>query len=273
VFSGLSIGFLGMGWTLGISIALTAVALVHLFFVKIPEKDILHDPALAGNKIDFKGGYRAIRAVPGLTALILFGMFNNLIGGVFIALMDPYGLTLFTVQWWGVVLGISSAGMILGGLIVGKKGLGKNPLRTLLLVNVVIAVVSILFTIREWWPLYVLGVFMYMLLFPAVEASEQTVLQRVVPFDHQGRVFGLAMSVEAGAAPITAFMIGPVAQFWIIPYFSGAGASQWAWLLGTGEARGIAAIFVAAGLIMLAVALLAFKTRSYGILSKEYAEA
>ena len=37
VFSGLAIGFLGMGWTLAIAIVLTLVALVHLLFIRIPE--------------------------------------------------------------------------------------------------------------------------------------------------------------------------------------------------------------------------------------------
>lgn len=36
VFSGLSIGLLGMGWTVAIAIAATGVALVHLLFVPIP---------------------------------------------------------------------------------------------------------------------------------------------------------------------------------------------------------------------------------------------
>src|SRR3546814_7445628 len=51
---------------------------------------------------------------------------------VFMALMDPYGLTLFSVEVWGIVLGVSSVGFILGGALVAKFGLGKNPVRTLL---------------------------------------------------------------------------------------------------------------------------------------------
>lgn len=51
VFSGLSIGFLGMGWTLAVAILLTAVSFVHLIsMVRIPEKDIYHDPDLANKK-------------------------------------------------------------------------------------------------------------------------------------------------------------------------------------------------------------------------------
>lgn len=275
VFSGLAIGFLGMGWSLIIALSLTFIALIHLiFFVNIPEDEIVHDPKLENKKLDLKGSIKAVHAVPGLMGLIFFSTFNNFIGGAYMALMDPYGLTLFPVQIWGIVLGITSTGFIIGGLIIAKKGLGKKPLQTLLLANIVMATVGMLFTIREFWLLYVVGIFLYMCLIPIIEATEQTIIQRVVPLKRQGRVFGFAMSVETAAAPITAIAIGPLAQFWIIPYMqSGAGAQQWSWLLGTGDTRGIAVIFLATGFIMLCVTILAFGTKSYRILSKFYADS
>lgn len=274
VFSGLAIGFLGMGWTLLIAIVLTAIAFIHLLFVPIPEDTILHDPELAGKKVDIKGSIAAIRSVPGLMALIFFSTFNNLIGGVFMALMDPYGLTLFSVQWWGIVLGITSTGFIIGGAIIAKKGLGKNPLKTLLLVNVAVGFLGMTFTLREWWWLYAVGMFVFMCLIPAAEAAEQTIIQRVVPFKRQGRVFGFAQSIEAAAAPITAFLIGPIAQFGLIPYMnSDAGRAQFGWLLGDGSARGIALTFVIAGFIGIVVAFLAFYTKAYRRLSEHYAKS
>lgn len=274
VFSGLSIGFLGMGWTLVIAIVLTAVAFIHLLFVKIPEEKILHDPALGNKKIDVKGSIAAIRSVPGLMPLIFFSTFNNLIGGVFIALMDPYGLTLFSVQWWGVILGVTSTGFIIGGIIISKKGLGKNPLRTLLIVNIGIGIIGMLFAIREFWLLYAIGIFLFMVIMPFAEAAEQTIIQRVVPFKRQGRVFGFAQSIEAAAAPITAFLIGPIAQFGLIPYMnSDAGRSQLGWLLGSGEARGIALIFLIAGVVAIAAAIVAFGTKAYKRLSEFYGQS
>lgn len=275
VFSGLAIGFLGMGWTLLIAIALTFIATIHLLFVvKIPEDEIAHDPELANKKIDFKGSLLAIHAVPGLIALIIFSTFNNFIGGAYMALMDPYGLTLFPVQVWGVVLGITSTGFIIGGLIIAKKGLGKKPLRTLLIANIVMATIGMLFTIREFWILYVVGIFLYMALIPIIEATEQTIIQRVVPLKQQGRVFGFAMAIEAAAAPITSLLIGPIAEFMVIPYMKSVeGQGTLGWLLGAGDARGIALIFLVAGLIMLVAAILAFYTKSYRILSKFYAKA
>lgn len=274
VFSGLSIGLLGMGWTLFLAIALTAVAAIHLVFVPIPEKSIAHDPELANKKIDLKGSLAAIRAVPGLLALIFFTTLNNFAGGAYMALMDPYGLTLFSVEMWGIVLGVTGTGFIIGGLVIAKKGLGKNPLKTLLIVNICVSIVGMLFTIREFWLLYAVGIFLYMCLIPAAEAAEQTVIQRVVPFKRQGRVFGFAQSIEAASSPITALAIGPIAQFWIIPYMSGdQGKSHFGWLLGSGEMRGIALVFFFTGLLLLIATLLAFGSRAYRMLSAFYAKS
>jgi DHA3 family multidrug efflux protein-like MFS transporter len=221
--------------------------------------------------MDLRGSIAAIRSAPGLFALIIFSTFNNLIGGVYMALMDPYGLELFAVEWWGVVLGISSTGFIIGGLLVARFGLGRNPIRTMLLLVALMGVLGALFTIREWWLLYVAGIWLYMTLIPAVEASEQTVIQKIVPFGRQGRVFGFAQAFESAAAPITAFLIAPLAQFLIIPYMeTGAGESTWGWLLGEGSARGIALVFLFSGLAMVVLALLAFTTKSYRLLSAEY---
>jgi DHA3 family multidrug efflux protein-like MFS transporter len=270
VFSGLSIGLLGMGWTLIIAIVLSAAALVHLLFLRIPEEQPQHD----GEKrplIDLRGSIVAVRAASGLFALILFSTFNNLIGGVYIALMDAYGLELFPVEWWGVVLGITSTGFIIGGLLVAKLGLGRNPIRTMLLLVALMGLLGALFTIREWWLLYAAGIWLYMTITPAVEAAEQTVIQKVVPFQTQGRVFGFAATFESASAPVTAFLVAPIAEFLIIPYMrADAGRSAFGWLLGDGEARGIALVFLVAGLIMLIVAIAAFFTRSYRIISAQY---
>lgn len=272
VFSGLAIGLLGMGWTLVIAIAMTLVALVHLLFLRIPEERPEPADDEKAPTIDVRGSIAAVRKAPGLFALILFSTLNNLIGGVYMALMDPYGLTIFSVEAWGLVLGITATGFIIGGLVIAKFGLGRNPIRTMLLVVIGMGLLGSLFTIREWWPLYALGIWIYMTLIPVVEASEQTVIQKVVPFRTQGRVFGFAAAFESAAAPVTAFLIAPIAQFWLIPYMeSDAGQAAWGWLLGDGDARGIALVFLFAGLVMVVLALLAFTTKSYRLLSEEYA--
>jgi DHA3 family multidrug efflux protein-like MFS transporter len=53
--------------------------------------------------------------------LIFLTTFNNFLGGVFMALMDAYGLSIVSVQTWGILWGFLSFAFIIGGLIVSKK--------------------------------------------------------------------------------------------------------------------------------------------------------
>lgn len=270
VFSGLAIGQLGMRWTLIVAVALTVVSLLHLLTIRIPERSIVHADGLPA-KVDFAGAWRAIRQVDGLLALIFFTTLNNLLGGVYMALLDPYGLNLVSVEVWGILWGVLSMGFIIGGALVAKWGLGSKPLRALLLANVAMWAVGFTFTLRESiWPLAV-GIFAYMILIPVAEAAEQTVLQQVVPYEKQGRVFGLAQSVEVAAAPVTAFVVGPVAELWLIPYAdSPAGQATLEPLLGTGQARGMALVFVVSSLVGLVVTGFAFRSRAYRRLTATY---
>lgn len=267
VFSGLAIGWLGMGWTLAISIVMVVLTMLHLIQIKIPEEEPVKEEGRTKTS-DLRLGFSTVMAIPGLFALIIFSMFNNFIGGTYMALMDPYGLTIMSVQAWGLTFGLASTGFIVGGLLIAKFGLGKNPIRTMLWLVAAMGLLGAIFTIREWTWLYIAGIWLYMTLIPAVEASEQTVIQKVVPFRRQGRVFGFAQMMEAAAAPITAFLIAPIAQYWIIPFMrSEQGDDQFGWLLGSGQARGIALIFLVGGLIMILVALLAMSSKQYRKLS------
>ncbi|MCP1411340.1 MFS transporter [Paenarthrobacter sp. A20] len=273
VLSGLSVGLLGMGWTVVVALVLTALAFGHLLTLRLPE-EVRAAASDAQGGFDLRGSWAAVMAISGLFALILFSTFNNFIGGVYMALMDPYGLEMFSVEMWGTVFAIGATGFILGGALIGKFGLGSNPLRTMLIAVALMGLIGALFTVREWAWLYIVGIWLYMALVPVVEAAEQTVIQKVVPLPRQGRVFGFAMAFESAAAPITAFLIAPIAQFWLIPYArSEEGAAQLEPLLGEGISRGIALVFLAAGLIMIAVALIAFLSPVYRRVSASYAES
>ncbi len=268
VFSGLVIGHLGLEWAMYITLVLSGLSLVHLFFVPIPESSLHRDPELRNKQIDFKGAIKAIRSVPGLMPLIFFTTFNNFIGGIIMVLLDPYGLTMFSVEVWGIVLGITGTGFIFGGMIISRRGLGKNPLRTLLCGYVVGSLICVFFTLREWQWLLVAGIFLYMLSVPFIEAAEQTIIQSVVPKIKQGRVFGFAQTVESAATPVSSFLIGPLAQFSIIPFMdSNAGKQAFGWLLGEGNARGIGLSFTLSGLSMLLLTLFAFRSKAYKRLS------
>jgi DHA3 family multidrug efflux protein-like MFS transporter len=178
------------------------------------------------------------------------------------------------VETWGLLWAFVSFGFILGGAIVARRGLGANPVRTLLLTNVALWVICVLFPARSWILLVAAGMFVFMVLIPVVEASEQTIIQRVVPFEEQGRVFGFAQSVETAASPVTSFLLGPITQVWVIPFMTtGAGAEAIGGWFGTGADRAIALVFMVSGLLGLGATLLALRSRAAADLSARYARA
>lgn len=275
VISGFLVAWGGMFAVLILALAATAIAFLHLSFVQIDEKRVEPTPDAPAEpkRVDLRGTIRVIGAVPGLFALIFFAALNNFLGGIFMALLDAYGLSLVSVEVWGLLFGVLSTAFIISGLIIAKTGLGKKPLRTLLLVNLITWSVCCVFTIQSSIWLLGAGMFVWMLLGPYAEAAEHTTLQKVVPPERQGRVFGFAQSVEQSASPLTAFLIGPLAEFVFIPFMTvGAGADLIGGWFGTGPARGIALVFTLAGLVGVLITVIAFNSKYYRQLSAAYAK-
>ena len=285
VISGVLVAVGDMFWVLVLALTVLTVAVGHLAVVPVTERRADPTPtgqmppegstaekAPAKRTVDLRGTIQVVRGVPGLMALIVFSAFNNLLGGVFMALMDAYGLSLVSVQAWGLLWGVLSTGFIVGGLLVARTGLGANPVRLLLAVNLLLWTVTLLFPVRSSIVPLVAGMYLYMLFVPYAEAAEQTILQKVVPYERQGRVFGFAQSVEQAASPLTAFLISPLAQFVFIPFMTdGAGADAIGGWFGTGPERGLALVFMLTGAIGILATAVALRSRPYRRLSDRYA--
>lgn len=282
VISGFLVAWGGMQATLAFALALTAACVLHLLTVKVDETRRTDAPAASEGpaappvpkRVDIAGTIRVVAAVPGLFALIFFACFNNFLGGTFMALADAYGLSLVSVEVWGLLLGAMSSAFIISGIVIAKTGLGKNPVRTLMLVNLAVWAVAAVFTIQHSIWLLIAGFFIWMFLGPFAEAAEHTTLQKVVPYERQGRVFGFAQSIEQSASPLTAFLVGPLTEFVFIPFMTtGLGAATIGSWFGTGPARGIALVFTIAGILGLIVTILAFNSKYYRQLSAAYANS
>ncbi len=269
VFSGLVIGTLGMGWAYYGALALTLWALAHLRGITFAEPPPAEMTAGEERRhVDVRAALEAIRAVPGLRMLILLAAFNNLLAGVFMALMDAYGLSLVSVETWGLLWGLISLAFIGGGLFVARRGLGPRPLALILAGNLVNWAVCTIFALRSSIVMLTVGMVVWLALIPVIEAAEQTILQRSIPYERQGRVFGFAQLVENAASPLTAFLMAPLAETVFIPLMTEGRGVDWigGWF-GTGSERGLALMFTLAGLIGVVVTAFARLSRSYRNLS------
>lgn len=268
--SGFLVAQSGMYAVLILAIAMMVASILHLFTLSIPEKEIVHTDGKPV-KLDIRGTLVIVAAIPGLFALIFFTTFNNFLGGVFMGLMDAYGLSLVSVEVWGVLWAFLSLGFIVGGLFIARWGLGKNPLRALFAANICIWTISSFFTIQPSIVLLTAGMFIYLCVMPFIEAAEHTIIQKVVPQERQGRVFGFAQSIEMAASPLTTFLVGPIAELVFIPFMTtGAGVSLIGDWFGTGADRGIALVFTLTGIFGLAVTLIAMSSNKYRLLSERY---
>ena len=268
--SGLLVGAGGMYYVLILGISMMIFSILHMWFLPIPEKEIVHLEHQQG-KVDLRGTYAVVVAIPGLMALILFTTINNFLGGAFMGLMDAYGLSLVSVEAWGLLFAVISCGFIVGGLYISKYGLGKNPLVAMFIANIIIWIISAVFTIQPSIVLLSVGMFIYISVVPFIEAAEQTILQKVVPHERQGRVFGFAQSIEQSASPLTTFLIGPIAETFFIPFMTtGAGVGLIGSWFGTGMDRGIALVFTVTGIIGLILTIFAMNTKYYKLLSNRY---
>lgn len=271
VVSALLVGWNGMLGVLVLAVVVLTVAVVHLRGLLLPEA--LAHAAAAGEpqRVDLRGTVRVIRGIPGMVPLIVFSALNNLLFGGLMALMDPYALSMMSVQAWGVIWGALSAVMIVGGLLVARTGTSSNPVRLILLVNLALWAVMLIFPIQDSVLLLIGGMAVFMALMPFAEAAEQTVLQKVVPYQRQGRVFGFAQSVEQAASPLTAFLVSPLTQFLFIPFMTAGPGARWigGWF-GTGEARGMALVFVLLGVLGLLFTGYALGSRHYRRLSRSF---
>jgi DHA3 family multidrug efflux protein-like MFS transporter len=277
VFSGLVIGGPGMGWAYYGALVLTVVALLDLRTIRFDEPAPAPEPAGDGSAwsrhLDVRSALTSVLAVPGLLMLILLAAFNNLLAGVFMALMDAYGLTLVSVEAWGLLWAFISLAFIAGGIVVARRGLGPNPLRALLAANLVNWTICSIFAFRSSIWMLAAGMVVWLALIPVIEAAEQTVLQRSIPFERQGRVFGFAQLVENAASPLTAFAMAPLAEAVFMPFMTDGRGADWIgdWF-GTGPDRGLALMFTIAGLIGVVVTVAARASRSYARLAAEPAE-
>ena len=274
VASWLVIWLLWMWWAIASATIIMFLVIIHLFVFRIPEEKIvsIHSDAQNNKKLNIKQTLATIKEIPWLFALIFFTTFNNFLWGVFMSLMDPYWLLLVSVETRWMIFWFVSLAFIAAGLLISKKWLWKNPLKTIFIVNIIMWITSMYFVIQPSIWLLISWMIIRMFCSPFAEASESTVLQKVVPYEKQWRVFWIAQSIESAAMPITALFIGPITEIFFIPLMS----EWWRWanLIGwrfwTGQSRGIAIVFILAWFLWLITTLLAYKSKYYTLLSKSY---
>ncbi|MFW6012207.1 MAG: MFS transporter [bacterium] len=229
------------------------VALVTLGVVVIPRPKRTAEGAKSDGKLlhQVRFAWRYIRERKGLSQLLGYFAMINFVTGLGGVLFTPLVLSFAGAPALGLVVSIGSVGMMFGGLLMGVTGGPKKRIYGVLGFGVLGGASMILAGLRPSVPLVALAAFTLTLGLPVINGCSQAIWQSKVDADLQGRVFSLRLMIAQSTAPLAFILAGPLADQVFEPAMmpGGALAAFLGPILGVGEGRGVALMYVLVGIL------------------------
>jgi DHA3 family macrolide efflux protein-like MFS transporter len=259
LLAGVLVTTIGLGGILLIDFVTFLVAVATLAKVRIPAPPPSSAPRRPLLR-EAHDGWRFVRAHRGLFILLLYFPVINVATGMVNPLFSPMVLSFATPAELGVVVSMSSVGMLAGGLLLSTWGGPKRRMRGLILGQALAAVCLALIGLRPWLPLVGAAMFLNLVLMPTASSCSQAIWLSKTPQEMMGRVFAIRRMLALSTTPIAALACGPLAERVFNPLLQpgGALAGSVGRVLGTGPGRGIGLMYVLISGFVLAVTALLY---------------
>ena len=235
------------------------VATLALLVVRIPSPEQTAEAAAAKGSLlrEAAFGWRYVMARPGLLALLGFLAVTNFIVTTSNILITPLVLSFADPRVYGLVLSVTGAGVLVGGLVMSFWGGPKRRIYGVVFYGIVQGV-SLIF--QGLWPSAVLitaALIFAAFSAPVMNASFVPILQSKTPPDVQGRVFAAVRLMSWCSVPVAYVLAGPLSDRVFEPLMAADGplAGSVGRLIGTGPGRGIALLYIIMGFITLLATL------------------
>jgi DHA3 family macrolide efflux protein-like MFS transporter len=205
-------------------------------------------------------GWRFVRERRGLLGLLLFFAFTNFLGGFLGPLMQPMLLAITTPTVLGTLISVMGVGGLLGGMAMSVWGGPKRRVRGVLAFCVLGGLCTVVVGLKPWLPLIAVGLFASALCGPLLQGTHSALWFTKTPAEAMGRVVAIRRMVVISTAPLSVLLAGPLAERVFEPLLMPGGAleSTVGAVLGVGKGRGIALMFVLAGLLTVVAAAVAY---------------
>lgn len=256
VLAGALIGSIGVGGIMIIDIITFSAAFSALAAVRIPQpKATAEGIAARGSLLKESGfGFTYILARPSLLGLQLMFFYINLVGSISFTVMTPMILARTNLDSvaLGWVFSIGSIGGLAGGLLMSAWGGPKRRVHGVLLGMAAIGVFAVIpLGLAGPVMLWAFGNFMFGLILPVLNGSNQALWQAKVPPDLQGRVFSVRRLIAQITAPVGMLAAGPLADRVFEPAMQSGGwlADTFGGIVGVGPGSGMGLMFVLAGAV------------------------
>lgn len=250
---------IGARGVLAIDLATAAFAITTLAAVRIPRPAQSAEGAAARGTLWHEAafGWRYIVARKGLLRLVLLFSVVNFATGTVVVLFTPLVMSLHGPEVTGVVLSLASSGMLLGAALMSAWGGPERRVRAIVACVCIQGITCLLAGFQPNVVLIVTAAFMFLFTVPVINACTQTIWQRKVAPDVQGRVFAVRRMIARIAIPLAYLLAGPLADNIFEPMLAdgGALASTVGHVIGVGTGRGIAFLYMVLGILIISTAV------------------
>lgn len=241
---------------LGIAIGISAV-----IAIKIPQPIKSQVLTVKNSSVfsEMSFAWRYLKQRTGLYLLLFFYAILNFSVVSLHVLFMPLVKNFASVKQIGMVASVGGAGILFGGLVTAALGDVQHKVMASLLLSAVVGLTITFSTIMPSVYSVGVGVFLITMIFPIIMSLSQTVWQRKLEADIQGRIFGFRTTIVGATMPIAYIVSGILADGFFEPGMQTGGmlAEWFGGLYGTGKGRGLALMAGVYGLVTLVVVVLA----------------
>jgi len=204
--------------------------------------------------------WKFIQQRKALVALLFLSANGQFSSGMVQVLMTPLILNFSSSSVLGNILSVSGTGALVGSALLGLWGGPKNRIYGILGCASLQGLLLALCGTTPSSALILFVAFSYMVMIPFVRVFRESIWQRKVPSEMQGRVLSLQRMIGQLALPLSSLLAGPLADKIFEPLLAKSGflATTIGKLTGIGPGRGVAFLFILLGLMNCTVALIGF---------------
>lgn len=220
-------------------------------------------------------GWTYIIARPGLLGLLIFFAANNFLVGVVTVLFTPLVLSFTSTTVLGTILSLAGMGLLVGSLAISTWEGPQRLIYSLLGFELLGGLCILVAGLRISVPLLALTAFLFFFGTAIINSCSQTIWQRKVALEVQGRVFAIRRMIAWSSQPLAYLIAGPLTDRVFEPLMATKGplASSIGQIIGVGPGRGIGLLFILMGSLTMLTTIAAYQYPRLRLVENELPDA
>jgi MFS family permease len=260
--AGILLPLIGVGGIFVIDLVSFVYAVVVLVGLRMPEVRAAAKPTSRSPRAFLReamAGLSYLRTQPGLIGLAIIVSFVTFAISAVQFLFAPMVLSFANLRELGFASSLAGVGLLVGSVALSIWGGPRRRAAGLLAFMVAQGAVLLLAVAKPSVALATTGAFGVFFIMPFIGGAAQTLWQRTVPLDLQGRTFAFRMMLEQTMLTLASVSAGPLSAWVFEPAMApgGALAGVLGLVMGTGKGRGIALLIAVLGIAIIVAASVA----------------